>query len=46
MAQGFYIGRPMRGDLIAEWIDHYAATTTMRKMPVVREWPELARVLP
>ncbi len=33
MAQGFYIGRPMRGDLVAEWIDHYAATTTMRKRP-------------
>ena len=28
----------------SEWIDHYAATTTMRRMPVVREWPEQARV--
>ncbi len=42
MAQGFYIGRPMRGDLIVEWIEHYAATT-MRKTPVSREWPEHAR---
>jgi EAL domain-containing protein (putative c-di-GMP-specific phosphodiesterase class I)/GGDEF domain-containing protein len=40
MAQGFYIGRPMRGDLIVEWIEHYMATTTMRRIPVVREWPE------
>jgi EAL domain-containing protein (putative c-di-GMP-specific phosphodiesterase class I) len=40
MAQGFYIGRPMRGDLVVEWIEHYAATTTMRRVPVVREWPE------
>ena len=43
MAQGFYIGRPMRADLIGEWIDHYAATMPMRKKPVVREWPEVAR---
>ena len=43
MAQGFYIGRPMRADLIGEWIDHYAATVTMRKTPIVREWPEVAR---
>ena len=43
MAQGFYIGRPMRADLIGEWIDHYAATMTLRKKPVVREWPEVAR---
>ena len=43
MAQGFFIGRPMRGDLVAEWIDHYAATTALRKMPVAREWPEVAR---
>ena len=40
MAQGYYIGRPMRGDLVAEWIEHYAATTTMRRVPAVREWPE------
>jgi EAL domain-containing protein (putative c-di-GMP-specific phosphodiesterase class I) len=40
MAQGFYIGRPMRGDLVVDWIEHYAATVTMRRVPVVREWPE------
>jgi predicted signal transduction protein with EAL and GGDEF domain len=26
MAQGFFIGRPMRGELLAGWIDTYAAT--------------------
>ena len=44
LAQGFYIGRPMRGDLVAEWIGRYVATTTMRKMPIIGEWPGLARV--
>jgi EAL domain-containing protein (putative c-di-GMP-specific phosphodiesterase class I) len=28
MAQGFYIGRPMRGDLVQEWHDHYVASAT------------------
>ena len=28
MAQGFFIGRPMRGDLVPEWLDHYLATAT------------------
>ena len=40
MAQGFFIGRPMRGDLVPEWMAHYAATATMRRVAVVREWPE------
>jgi diguanylate cyclase (GGDEF)-like protein len=26
MAQGFFIGRPMRGDLVPGWLDHYLAT--------------------
>ena len=43
MAQGFYIARPMRGDLVREWMEHYAATTTMRRGAIVREWPEPAR---
>lgn len=38
MAQGYFIGRPMRGDLVPEWIDHYLATATARKA-AVREWP-------
>ena len=28
MAQGFFIGRPMRGDLVPDWIDHYLATAS------------------
>jgi EAL domain-containing protein (putative c-di-GMP-specific phosphodiesterase class I) len=44
MAQGFFIGRPMRGDLIPEWIENYLATTTLRRLPVVREWPQPAQV--
>jgi len=44
MAQGFFIGRPMRGDLVAEWIEHYSSGSTMRRVPVVREWPEKATV--
>jgi EAL domain-containing protein (putative c-di-GMP-specific phosphodiesterase class I)/GGDEF domain-containing protein len=42
MAQGFFIGRPMRGDLVVDWIEQYAAATTLRKGSVTREWPEQA----
>jgi len=38
MAQGFYIGRPMRGDLLSEWMAHHA-TGVMRRSAVVRTWP-------
>jgi EAL domain-containing protein (putative c-di-GMP-specific phosphodiesterase class I)/GGDEF domain-containing protein len=38
MAQGYFIGRPMRGDLVPDWIDHYFATSTTRRT-AVREWP-------
>src|SRR5688572_29519962 len=41
MAQGFFIGRPMRGDLVAEWMAHYAAGA-MRRSAVVRRLPEKA----
>jgi len=44
MVQGFFIGRPMRGDLVPEWMTHYAATTKRRSAPaVVRKLPEKAR---
>ena len=43
MAQGFYIGRPMRGSLLPEWIENYGSSATMRRKAVVREWPEPAR---
>jgi EAL domain-containing protein (putative c-di-GMP-specific phosphodiesterase class I) len=38
MAQGFFIGRPMRGDLVPEWLDHYLATATNAKVPVAQFW--------
>jgi EAL domain-containing protein (putative c-di-GMP-specific phosphodiesterase class I)/GGDEF domain-containing protein len=46
MAQGFYIGRPMRGDLVPEWMAHYSATAKMRRAAVERDWPEQAAVKP
>jgi diguanylate cyclase (GGDEF)-like protein len=38
MAQGFFIARPMRGDLVPDWIDHYAATATNSKASVAKVW--------
>jgi EAL domain-containing protein (putative c-di-GMP-specific phosphodiesterase class I)/GGDEF domain-containing protein len=38
MAQGFFIGRPMRGDLVPEWLDHYLATATSPRVPVAKLW--------
>lgn len=42
MAQGFFIGRPMRGDLLPEWIDHYLSTAIHRKAPTARDWRPVA----
>jgi EAL domain-containing protein (putative c-di-GMP-specific phosphodiesterase class I) len=42
MAQGFFIGRPMRGDLVPEWLDHYLATATNVRVPIVKVWPARA----
>ena len=39
MAQGFFIGRPMRGDLVPDWMTHYSAGA-MRRSSVVRSWPD------
>jgi EAL domain-containing protein (putative c-di-GMP-specific phosphodiesterase class I)/GGDEF domain-containing protein len=39
MAQGFYIGRPMRGDLVADWIGHFLATATDPKIPILIALP-------
>jgi diguanylate cyclase (GGDEF)-like protein len=44
MAQGFYIGRPMRGDLVPEWMAHYSATAKLRRAAVERDWPAQAVV--
>lgn len=38
MAQGFFIGRPMRGDFVPEWLDHYLATATNPKVSVAQIW--------
>lgn len=35
LAQGFFIGRPMRGDLVPEWIDHYLAVATNSRVPAL-----------
>jgi EAL domain-containing protein (putative c-di-GMP-specific phosphodiesterase class I) len=44
MAQGFFIGRPMRGDLVPEWIEHYLTNATSRKLRIPRSWPAPALV--
>jgi diguanylate cyclase (GGDEF)-like protein len=38
MAQGFFIARPMRGDLVPGWIEQYAATATNTKVAVADVW--------
>jgi diguanylate cyclase len=38
MAQGFFIGRPMRGDLVPEWLEHYLLTATSSRLPVAKIW--------
>ncbi len=38
MVQGFFIGRPMRGDLVPDWIDRYLATATSNKVSVAKVW--------
>ncbi len=38
MAQGFFIGRPMRGDLVPEWLDHYLATATNPRVSLAKLW--------
>ena len=44
MVQGFFIGRPMRGDLVPEWMTQYANATRRRSATaVVRKLPEKAR---
>ncbi|HEY9182921.1 MAG TPA: EAL domain-containing protein, partial [Gammaproteobacteria bacterium] len=37
-AQGFFIARPMRGNLVPEWIDQYLSTATNRKLMIARDW--------
>jgi EAL domain-containing protein (putative c-di-GMP-specific phosphodiesterase class I) len=42
MAQGFFIGRPMRGDLVLEWMEQYAVSAAARRTRIMRERPEQA----
>ena len=42
MAQGFFIGRPMRGDLVPAWIDRYLASATSVSLKVMSPRAELA----
>jgi EAL domain-containing protein (putative c-di-GMP-specific phosphodiesterase class I) len=36
MAQGFFIGRPMRGDLVPDWIDNYLSAATNGRVRILR----------
>jgi diguanylate cyclase len=38
MAQGFFIGRPMRSDLVPEWLEHYLLTATSSRTPAAKIW--------
>lgn len=38
MAQGFFIARPMRGDLVPDWIQNYTASATSGKIAVAKVW--------
>jgi EAL domain-containing protein (putative c-di-GMP-specific phosphodiesterase class I)/GGDEF domain-containing protein len=33
MAQGFFVGRPMRGDLVSAWIENYLSIATSHRVP-------------
>ena len=41
-AQGFFIGRPMRGDLVPAWIDRYLASASSVSLRVMHNWPTSA----
>jgi EAL domain-containing protein (putative c-di-GMP-specific phosphodiesterase class I) len=36
-AQGFFIARPMRGNLVPDWIEQYQASTASRKLAATRD---------
>jgi hypothetical protein len=33
MAQGFFVARPMRSDLVTEWVSCYSDSAIMRGIP-------------
>jgi diguanylate cyclase (GGDEF)-like protein len=41
MAQGFFIGRPMRGDLVPDWIDNYLSAATNGRVRILLPGPAL-----
>lgn len=41
MAQGFFIARPMRGDLVADWIANYLSSATNARLRVMRAAPAM-----
>jgi EAL domain-containing protein (putative c-di-GMP-specific phosphodiesterase class I) len=38
MAQGFFIARPMRGDLIPDWIEQYSSVATNSRAAIAKVW--------
>ena len=40
-AQGFFIGRPMRGDLVPDWITQYLAAATSSRLRILRAVPSI-----
>ena len=38
LAQGFFIGRPMRGDLVPDWIERYLSAATQNRASVTKFW--------
>jgi len=42
LAQGFFVARPMRSDLVVEWVACYSDSAIMRGMPIVNRMPSEA----
>jgi EAL domain-containing protein (putative c-di-GMP-specific phosphodiesterase class I)/GGDEF domain-containing protein len=42
MAQGFFIARPMRGDLVQAWIDRYLSSASSVSLRIADAWPAAA----
>ena len=42
MAQGFFIARPMRGDLVPSWVDRYHTSASSVSLKVMSPWVDAA----
>lgn len=42
MAQGFFIARPMRGDLVPSWVDRYHGSASSVSLKVMSPWVDAA----